>query len=311
MVARSELAQRARAVGIDPDNYPNDSKLEQRVIYEENNLVANTGTLGTGTLTMSDVPTDGDTMTIGSITYTFVDDLSEAYATQTLTITDQFAEGEKVHIGSQTYIFKATPVNPNDVDIGGTAAASLDNLKQAINQGDTRGGGEGEGTNYGTGTLPHPEVSATTNADTTQIVQALQIGVQGNDIDVSEEAANASWGAAALAGGVDPVENEIHIESGEAEQLDLIKEVINGTESAVAKGTDYSTGTEANPHVTATTNGDTTQVVQARTNAENATATTESADNTSWGAATLASAETDVDASNATDAQANSGGARV
>lgn len=311
MPSRAELSQRARAVGLDPTTYPNDSKLEQRVIYEENNLVASSGTLATGTLTMTDVPTDGDTMTIGDITYTFVDDLTEAKATAVLTASGVFADGETVSIGDVTYTFKtalsedAGDAVANEVLIGASAAASLDNLKAAINDSGT------EGTNYSTGTVAHPEVTATTNTDTAQTVEFARVGVDGNELGVGENAENAAWGAASLAGGVDPVENEIHIEVGEAEQLDLIKEVINGTESAFAKGTDYATGTEANPHVTATTNGATTQVVQARSNAENDTATTESAANTSWGAATLASGVADVDAAGAADAQANSGGARV
>jgi len=309
MSKRSEINQRSRAVGIDPSAYANDSKLEQRVIYEENNLEASTGTLGVGTLTMSDVPTDADTMTIGSQVYTFVDDLTEAIAAQTLTTTGTFSDGEVIGIGDRTYTMKTTlstsPTVANEILIGANAAASLDNLKVAIDNGAT------EGTNYSTDTAAHADVTATTNGATTQIVTFRLPGVAGNGVTVSTTAANASWGAPNLAGGVNPIENEIHIESGEAEQLDLIKEVVNGTESAVARGTDYSTGTDANPHVTATTNGDTTQVVAARSNAENGTATTESADNTSWGAATLASDVADVDASSATDAAMNSGGARV
>lgn len=71
-------------------------------IYESNNLTA------TRVLQLATNPTAGDTVTILGVTFTFV----------------------------------ATPTNPGDVDIGGSAAVSVDNLVAAIN------GGAGAGTAY-------------------------------------------------------------------------------------------------------------------------------------------------------------------
>lgn len=71
-------------------------------VYESNNLTA------TRRLQLATNPTANDTVTILGVTFTFV----------------------------------ATPTNPGDVDIGGTAAASVDNLVAAIN------GGAGAGTAY-------------------------------------------------------------------------------------------------------------------------------------------------------------------
>lgn len=45
MPSRAELNLRARVVNVDPSTYPNDSKLEQKVLYEEKNLAAGASTV--------------------------------------------------------------------------------------------------------------------------------------------------------------------------------------------------------------------------------------------------------------------------
>lgn len=126
-------------------------------------------------------------------------------ATQTLTTTGTFSNGEEILIGDVTYtMVTALSGAKNEVLIGASAAASLDNLKQAINQGDTQGGGEGEGTNYGNGTVPNPKVTATTNANDSQIVEARRVGTDGNSIATTTDAANASWGDTTLESGAEP-----------------------------------------------------------------------------------------------------------
>lgn len=47
MPSRSELILRAAAVNVDETLYPNDSKLEQKVIYEEKIMTATTNTRST------------------------------------------------------------------------------------------------------------------------------------------------------------------------------------------------------------------------------------------------------------------------
>ena len=84
------------------------------------------------------------------------------------------------------------------------------------------------------------------------------------------------------------VANEVLIGVSAAVSLDNLKSAINDSGTA---GTEYGLGTVANVYVTATTNGATTQVVEAKRIGEyaNVYATTETGANSAWGAATLAS----------------------
>jgi hypothetical protein len=306
MASRQELVVRANAVGLTATDYPNDSKLEQKVLWLEKNATTFSGTLATGVLTSSGVFSNNETITIGSTVYTMKTALSEAKATGTITTTGNFSEGDRIAIEGVTYTFRATPVLPNDIDIGGSAAVSLDNLKQAINKGDTVDGGEGEGTNYATGTLSHPLVEATTNANDSQVIQAKSVGTYANQFLTSTTSATASWGASAMSGGVDPVLYQVLMGANAAAALDNLKSAINADTGA---GTTYSTGTPAHPQVTATTNTDTEQTVQAIdfavTNAS--IATTETGANLAWGAATLASGVAKQTALNATTASGSAG----
>jgi hypothetical protein len=302
---RNELVNLANSMGFDPTTIANDSKLEAHLKYLMANQSTMAGTLAEGTVTLGGDLTDGDQILIGTsaqggITYTFKTALTGAKATGVLTLTDQFSEGETVTVEGQTYTFRATPLNPYDVDIGASAAASLDNLKQAINQGDTEGAGEGEGTNYGTGTVFHPLVTATTNTNTEQTVQARDYGTRPNSYMLSETCAAASWGGATMSGGVATVPNEVLLGANAAASLDNLKVAINAGATA---GTNYSLGTQAHPLVTATTNTDTTQLVVARDFAVGEDiSTTDPVDagtDISWGATTLASGVSDQNAVNA------------
>ena len=106
------------------------------------------------------------------------------------------ANNDTVTIGSRTYTFKTTLTGAaNEVLIGASAAAALDNLKSAINA------TAGAGTTYGTGTTAHADVTATTNTDTTQVIEAKTTGPSGNGIATSESSAQLSWGGTATTGG--------------------------------------------------------------------------------------------------------------
>jgi len=74
-------------------------------------------------------------------------------------------------------------------------AVFLDKIKLAINNSGVIG------TDYSTGTYEHPQVVATTNADTTQVVVSKTVGTGGNDIVTTETLGNYAWGAATLASG--------------------------------------------------------------------------------------------------------------
>src|SRR3989442_171660 len=96
-------------------------------------------------------------------------------------------DNDTVSIGSITYRFKDTLARAYDVKIAGSAAVTLDNFKTAVNRSGT------DGTQYGTGTAAHPDVTATTNTDTTQAIQAKQAGSVGNSISTTETSAHLAW----------------------------------------------------------------------------------------------------------------------
>ncbi len=119
-------------------------------------------------------------------------------ATGTLTVTDVFSDGETVTIEGHVYTMKTALTGVADeVLIGASAAASLDNLKSAINA------SAGEGSTYGTGTVANDYVTATTNSDTTQVVEAIRIGEYANAYTTTETGDNSSWGGATLASGAE------------------------------------------------------------------------------------------------------------
>lgn len=119
-----------------------------------------------------------------------------ARAQGTLTATANFANGETVTTGTKTYTFQTVLTNVDgNVLIGASASDSLDNLIAAINL------GAGSGTLYAAATVANTFVYATPGAGDTLIAYALSAGTAGNTIATTETAANASWGAATLAGG--------------------------------------------------------------------------------------------------------------
>lgn len=251
-------------------------------------------TLGGGTgASDAGVTTGAATVTIGAITYTFVDALSETY-------------------GADAVAYQ--------VLAGANVAASLDNLKLAINGTGTAG------TQYSTGTVAHEYVIATTNTDTAQTITSRAVGNAAftaiiNGLATTETLANTTWADATFGGGTGnsnpavttdaatftigdttytavlelsetsgatAVPYQVLWVTSEAVFLDKIKLAINA--SGVA-GTDYSTGTYEHPLVYATTNDNTTQVIVSKTTGTggNAIATTETLGNYSWTSTVMAS----------------------
>lgn len=218
-------------------------------------------TLGGGTgASDPGVTTAAATVTIDTTVYTFVDALSETYG--------------------------ATAI-PYQVLAGADVAASLDNLKLAINATGTAG------TNYSTGTAAHASVVATTNTDTAQTIRGRVPGTSLNTLATTETLANTTWADTTLGGGTgasDPgvttagatftigsrtytavIElsetlgaaaraDQILWVTSEAVFLDNVKLAINASGTA---GTEYSTGTTKHAQVKATTNAATTQVFEA------------------------------------------------
>jgi hypothetical protein len=109
-------------------------------------------------------------------------------ATGTLTFTTNPSDNDVVVIDAKTYTFKTVL---SDVDgyvlIGGSIAASLQNLRDAIDLTGT------PGTQYANSTTAHPTVSGTANDASTLTVAADTAGLSGNSIFTSSNVSGATW----------------------------------------------------------------------------------------------------------------------
>lgn len=119
-----------------------------------------------------------------------------AHATGTLTSTGVFTDTQTVVVGGKTYTTQTSLTNVDgNVLIGASAAATLQNLYDAINLTGTAG------TQYATAMTANTRVKATAVTATTLVVKALTAGEVGNLIATTETQTNAAWGAATLASG--------------------------------------------------------------------------------------------------------------
>jgi hypothetical protein len=225
------------------------------------------------------------------------------------------SNGDTVTVDTTVYTFKTalstSPAVPYEVLIGVSGATALDNLNSAIN------GTAGAGSTYGTGTVAHPTVVATTNTNTVQTIVARVPGTSANSIATTEASTHLAWADATLgagAGNSNPGVAPQTVTIGDITYsfVDVLSEtygataipyqVLFGVASANAldnlklaidkgatEGTNYSTGTVAHPYITATTNGDTSQVIEARQAGSeyNDIALSETLTNGAWGVTTL------------------------
>lgn len=168
MPSRNELNLRAYALGFDPSTIPNDSKLEQKILWLGKNqtAVAITGTAPTTTLTSTGVALTTETFTVGGVTYTMRTALT-------------------------------TPQVANEILIGASASVSLDNIKDAIN-GTTVSGAVG--TIYSSPTKRNPLVTAGAKTATTLVIAATDTNVGGSTA-TTETLTNFSFTAATMSAG--------------------------------------------------------------------------------------------------------------
>src|SRR5687768_12652640 len=118
------------------------------------------------------------------------------HAAGTLTAAGTFSNTQTVVVGGKTYTTQTTLTNVDgNVAIGANAAATLQNLYDAINLTGT------PGTQYAAAMTANELVKATAVDATTLTVAAKVPGEIGNLIASTETQTNASWGAAVLAGG--------------------------------------------------------------------------------------------------------------
>lgn len=121
---------------------------------------------------------------------------SFAAAVGTLTASGTFTDTQTVVVGGKTYTTQTTLTNVDgNVLIGADAAATLQNLYDAINLTGTAG------TQYAAAMTANTRVKATAVTATTLVVRALTPGEVGNLIASTETQTNAAWGAATLASG--------------------------------------------------------------------------------------------------------------
>lgn len=118
------------------------------------------------------------------------------HAQGTLTSSGTFTDTQTVVVGGKTYTTQTSLTNVDgNVAIGANAAATLQNLYDAINLTGT------PGTQYAAAMTENSMVEATAVTATTLVVKAKCPGTIGNAIASTETQTNAAWGAATLASG--------------------------------------------------------------------------------------------------------------
>ncbi len=131
----------------------------------------------------------------------------DGYATGTLTATGAIIATETVRIGDMHYAWTAGSVDtgapagtlalPWLVKLGGSTAASLENLAAAVEGSGT------PGTTYSAVLEVNPGVAVNNVTATVLYIRAMMNGVGGNSITTTETGANLSWGAGTLEDGGD------------------------------------------------------------------------------------------------------------
>lgn len=109
-------------------------------------------------------------------------------------------DGDTVTIGTVTYRFKDTPAQINDVQRHGTTAdTTLANLVAAINGSGT------PGVEYFTGTVANPNFTSSTVSAHAITITAIVKGVAGNAFAKTESSSHLDWDGvgAVMTGGVD------------------------------------------------------------------------------------------------------------
>jgi hypothetical protein len=134
--------------------------------------------------------------------------MAVVYAVGTLTAAGNAANTETVTVGGKVYTFQDTLTNTDGtVKVGASAAASLQNLYDAINL-----TASAAGTGYAAATTANSHVTATSVTTTTLVVKSKVPGLIGNLIASTETGGSLSWGAAVLASGSGSVYDDIRTE---------------------------------------------------------------------------------------------------
>jgi len=232
---------------------------------------------------------------------TLTGNMTDTAATGVLTLALNLNDGDTVTIGTKTYTFEAslTDVDGNVKIDGVSASNTIDNLIAAITLTGT------PGTDYALSMTLHPTATAAAGAGDTMDVTAKAAGVAGNNIVTTESTATVrmSWGAATLTGGLnDTITIDGKTYSFQTVLTNLDGNVLIGGSASLSidnliaaitltgtPGTDYATATTLHPSVTGAAGAGDTMDATAKTPgvAGNSIATTKVAANAAWGGATL------------------------
>lgn len=192
--------------GVDDANYSSVSLLigaDGGVIDDES---SNTFTVVAGAGVTADMPDDSDnSYEVLNRRAAWDDTYIEArntFATTILTLTAQPTDGETITLGSITYTYKTTlssgPTVANEILIGSNTLDTLQHTIEAVN------GGTGIGTDYSTGTVANTNIFASALPDPQALFTATAIGTAGNSQASTETLANGSFSSGAtLSGGED------------------------------------------------------------------------------------------------------------
>jgi len=128
------------------------------------------------------------------------------FASKALTTTANLDDGDTITVGDVTYRAKTTMAQADDFKLNGSSAATtLSNLAAAINGSGT------EGTEYfaGTSASAYARAISVTGTATVAVltVMALDPGVLGNLVPIAEVSTKCAWaaGATVLGGGAESV----------------------------------------------------------------------------------------------------------
>ena len=128
-------------------------------------------------------------------------DIRQARAT--LDFTGLPLDSETVTIGSVVYTYNTALGGANSVLIAATVSASIDNLIGAVLATPDQAGIE-----HGTGTVANADVTAQAFFDDTMLVSAQASGTAGNSIATTETLTNGSWNFPTLNGGSDRAQGQ-------------------------------------------------------------------------------------------------------
>lgn len=130
--------------------------------------------------------------------------MAVVFAVGTLTSSGVFTDTQTVVVGTKTYTTQTVLTNVDgNVFIGANAAATLQNLKDAINLTGT------PGTQYAAAMTANSLCRAVSVTATTLLVSSRVAGAIGNQIPTTETQTNAAWGGAVLASGAGDVSTDI------------------------------------------------------------------------------------------------------